>query len=129
MDRERFEHLLAAYGGNLNRWPADERADAAAYVAQDVDAAAELADAQALDRALDHARHDVETSSLAARVLAQAPRPRPWLDRRAMLALAACAVFGVVIGYGGGHLAPAADADDAFFVAAFEAPLMIGDEG
>ena len=30
MDRERFEHLLAAYGGDFRRWPAEDRAAAGA---------------------------------------------------------------------------------------------------
>jgi hypothetical protein len=129
MDRERFDHLLAAYGGDFRRWPADERAPAAVFAAQNADAAAAMKDAQTLDRALDQTRDDEgDTSALAAHILAQAPRARPWLDRRAMLALAACAVFGIVLGYGGGLLAPA-DVDDAYFSTAFEAPLVIGEEG
>jgi hypothetical protein len=129
MDRERFEHLLAAYGGDLNRWPAEERAAAAAQAAQDATAATALRDARALDRALNEARDDVgDTSALAARIVAHAPRAQAWLDRRAMLALAACAVFGVLLGYGGGLLAPTPDLDDAYFATAFEAPLM-GEEG
>lgn len=129
MDRERFEHLLAAYGGDFRRWPAEERAAAAAFAAQDADAAAALTAAKALDEALDHARATPgDTSLLAARVLAQAPRPPPWLDKRAMLALAACAVLGVMLGYGGGLMAPV-DVDDAYFAAAFEAPFLIGEEG
>jgi hypothetical protein len=129
MDRERFEHLLAAYGGDFRRWPAEERAAAAVVVAQDAGVAAAVADAQALDRALDQARSETgDTSALAARILAQGPRAHPWLDRRAMLALAACAVLGIVLGYGGGLLAPA-EIDDAYFAAAFEAPLLIGEEG
>jgi hypothetical protein len=130
MDRERFDHLLAAYGGDVSRWPAEERAAAAAFAAGNAEASAALKEAQALDAALNAARNDVgDTSALAARILATAPRAKPWLDRRAMLALAACAVFGVLLGYGGGRLAPAADEDDAFFSAAFEAPLMSGEEG
>ena len=130
MDRERFEHLVAAYGGDLACWPAETRASAAAFAAQDGDAAATLAAARRLDRALDSARADeADTAALAARILAQAPRAKPWLDRRAMLALAACAVFGVVLGYGGGTLAPPAEADDAYFSAAFEAPFFAGEEG
>jgi len=43
------------------------------------------------------------------------------------LALAACAVFGVVLGYGGGLLAPPPLEDDVHFTMAFEAPF--GDEG
>jgi hypothetical protein len=129
MDQKRFEHLLAAYGGDFRRWPAEERAAAAAFAVQNVDAAAALKAATALDEVLDHARamHG-DTSLLAARVLAQAPRSQPWLGKRAMLALAACAVFGVVLGYGGGLMAPAAAAEDAYFAAAFES-LLIGEDG
>ena len=129
MDRERFNHLLEAYGGDFRRWPAEERAAAAAFVAQNADAAAALKEAQAFDRVFDQAKAEPgDTSQLAARILAHAPQVQPWLDRRAMLALAACAVFGVVLGYGGGLLAPA-DADDAFFAAAFEGPFLIGEDG
>ena len=129
MDRERFNHLLEAYGGDFRRWPAADRAAAAVFAAQDADAATALKEAQALDGVLDRANAgQSDTSQLAARILAQAPRAQPWLDRRAMLALAACAVFGVVLGYGGGLLAPA-EADDAYFAAAFEAPFLIGEEG
>jgi hypothetical protein len=129
MDRERFDYLLAAYGGDFDRWPAETRASASALVARDLAAAAALKEAQALDRVLDQlGDDDGEASALAARVLAQAPRAQAWLDRRAMLALAACAVFGIMLGYGGGMLAPS-DVDDAYFSAAFEAPVLIGDEG
>lgn len=130
MDRERFEQLVAAYGGDPRRWPADERAAGEAYAAQDAEARALLLQAGALDRVLDSAREDErDASALAARILSQAPHARPWLDRRAMLALAACAVLGLVAGYGGGLLAPAADVDDAFFAEAFAAPPLSGDEG
>jgi len=130
MDRERFEHLLAAYGGDFRRWPAQERASAAAHAAQNAEAAAALKQAQTLDRALDDARGEVgDISALAARILAAAPRAESWLGRRARLALAACAVFGVLLGYGGGLMAPAAASEEAYFAAAFEAPLLIGDEG
>ena len=48
---------------------------------------------------------------------------------RAVIALAACAVFGVIIGYSGGQFAPVSDVDDYYFSAAFEAPPFDGDEG
>jgi hypothetical protein len=130
MDRERFNHLLEAYGGDFRRWPAEGRAAAAAFAAQDADAAIALKEAQALDGVLDQAGAEQrDTSQLAARILSQAPRAEPWLNRRARLALAACAVFGVLLGYGGGLMAPAMAADDAYFAAAFEAPFLIGEEG
>ncbi|MEZ5957945.1 MAG: hypothetical protein R3C27_12120 [Hyphomonadaceae bacterium] len=131
MDRERFASLLDAYGAEFRRWPAETRADAAAFAAQDAEAAALMADARRLDAVLDAARETVAPSSdLAGRILAFAPRVlRPAFDRRAMLALAACAVFGVVIGYGGGLMAPPPLEDDTYFSMAFEAPLMFEDEG
>lgn len=131
MDRERFAELLDAYGADFRRWPAETRVAAAAYAAQDAEAAALIAEARKLDAVLDAAREQVPPSpDLADRILAFAPRVvRPAFDRRALLALAACAVFGVVVGYGGGLLAPAPMEDDAYFSMAFEAPLAFEDEG
>ena len=124
MDRERFAYLLDAYGADFRRWPAQARAQAAAFAAQDAEAAALIGEARKLDAVLDGARDEAGPSAdLAARILAAAPRAqRPAFDRRAMLALAACAVFGVLIGYGGGLLAPAPAEDDSYFSMAFEAP-------
>jgi ferric-dicitrate binding protein FerR (iron transport regulator) len=127
MDRERFEVLLDAYGADFQRWPAEARAAGEAFAAQNAEAAALLREAQALDRALGLAADAPDTSALAARILADAPRRRTAFNTRAALALAACAVFGVVLGYGGGMLAPLADQDDGYFTAAFEAPF--GDDG
>lgn len=131
MDRERFANLLDAYGADFRRWPAETRAAAAAYAAQDADATALLAEARKLDTLLDSGRDDVQPSAdLAARILASAPRAeRQAFDRRAMFALAACAVFGVLIGYGGGLLAPTPVEDDSYFSMAFEAPAAFEDEG
>ncbi|MEQ1489446.1 MAG: hypothetical protein ABL932_02750 [Terricaulis sp.] len=131
MDRERFADLLDAYGADFRRWPADARAAATAFAAQNSDAAALIAEARAVDAVLDSARDSAAPSAdLAARILASAPRARSsGFDRRAMLALAACAVFGVLIGYGGGMLAPAPVEDDSYFSMAFEAPSTFEDEG
>jgi hypothetical protein len=84
-----------------------------------------------LDEALESVREpERDVSLLSARILRAAPRPLA-LDRRALMALAACAVFGLLIGYGGGLLAPAPSGADAYFAAAFEAPPpeWPGDEG
>ena len=131
MDRERFANLLDAYGADFHRWPAETRAAAAAFAAQDAEASALIAEARKLDAALDAARETHAPSpELADRILAFAPRVvRPAFDRRAMLALAACAVFGVVLGYGGGLMAPPPPEDDTYFSMAFEAPLALEDEG
>lgn len=128
MDRARFDYLLEAYGADLQRWPAEERAAAAQFAAQNESA---LAEARALDAALESAREpERDVSLLSTRILRGAPRLLA-LDRRALVALAACAVFGVLIGYSGGLLAPAPGGADAYFAAAFEAPLpeWPGDEG
>jgi len=96
-------------------------------VAQHPDVAGLLVEAGALDRVLELARNvGPPSTGLAARILARAPRDG--FDRRAMFALAACAIFGVVLGYGGGLLAPAAE-NDAYFTMAFEAPPAFEDEG
>lgn len=135
MDRTRFEHLAEAYGADFRRWPANERAAAAAYAAaHQAEADAILAEARAIDGVLNAGRAaEPDTALLAARILAQAPkRQNAGFDRRAMFALAACAVFGVLLGYGGGLLAPPMETDDAAFAAAFETPFFVdeaGDEG
>lgn len=131
MDRERFAELLDAYGADFRRWPSEASAGAAAFVAEDAQAAALVAEARKLDAMLDLARDTgAPSAELSERILAFAPRvQRPAFDRRAMFALAACAVFGVVLGYGGGLLAPAPLDDDAYFSMAFEAPSAFEDEG
>lgn len=123
MDRERFEHLLTAYGADFRRWPAPERAPGAAFAARHAPEIAEArAQAQALDDALDQAREPhAASAALAARILSAAPRPSVF-DVRAMIALAACAAFGVALGYGGGLLAPTSDEDAGYFALAFAAP-------
>ncbi|HYD89203.1 MAG TPA: hypothetical protein VEA80_17120 [Vitreimonas sp.] len=133
MDRARFEQLLEAYGADFARWPATERVAGERFAEEHAAAlAAGLRDAGALDAALSSApaaRGDL--ADLSARVLAQAPRPAQGFGARASWALAACALLGVVIGYGGGRFAPVAtDADEAYFAMAFEAPVdLSGEEG
>jgi uncharacterized membrane protein YccC len=132
MNRERFEYLLKAYGADFGRWPVDERAAAAAFAAAHSDEiAAALSEARALDAALSSSAEPTpDTALLAARILKARPQRRVF-DQRAALALAACAVFGVMLGYGGGLFAPLADQDDGYFDMAFQAPEAAtpGDEG
>lgn len=132
MNRTRFDQLLEAYGADFARWPASERAAGAVYAAEHTEEVAEaLREAQALDAALDAVRGTApDVGALSARLLGAAPKPQRGFDRRAGWALAACAVFGVLLGYGGGLLAPASAADDEYFTMAFEAPFAApGDEG
>jgi hypothetical protein len=126
MDRTRFEHLLEAYGANFARWPEAERTVGEAYAHDHaVEVAPLLAEARVLDAALDAGRESAShSSSLAARILAAAPKTTP--RRRASFApagwaLAACAVLGVILGYSAGALAQSGD-DGSYFAAAFEAP-------
>jgi hypothetical protein len=134
MDRARFEYLLEAYGANFGRWPLDERAAAEAFAREhDLELASLLGEARALDQALDFARPSATPSEmLSRRILAAAPQARPAPRRQSFApagwALAACTLLGVLIGYGGGALAPSADQDD-YFAAAFAAPLAISDAG
>ncbi len=130
MDRTRFQHLLEAYGADFKRWPADERGSAAIFASQHrAEAEAMLAHARTLDAVLDGAAAVDVPESLTARVLARRPA-RPVFDRRALMALAACAVFGVAAGFGGGLMAPAAQADAGYLAVAFEPPLdLLEEEG
>ena len=135
MDRDRFEYLLSAYGADFARWPAEERAAAAEFAAASAEELSTLiAEARSLDDALEAARRAdaaIDSSALEANILAAAPRLGAGrVDRRALLALAACAVFGVLLGYGGGRLAPQGSSVEDYFAVAFEAPHMAqGDEG
>lgn len=134
MDRQRFDHLLDAYGADFQRWPEPEREAGEAFAAANiVEVRDALEAARTLDAVLDKHRAEISVSELlAARILAAHKRQRSsGLDWRAAAALAACAVFGVALGYGGGLLAPIADADADFLASAFEAPFagFDGDEG
>lgn len=134
MNRERFEHLLSAYGADFRRWPHEERENAVAFATRGgEEVAAALAEARALDEALDAAADTpADLALLEARILRQAPRKPSGgqFDRRALLALAACAVFGVLLGYGGGRLAPEQTVENEdYFAMAFESPFEAGEGG
>ncbi len=105
MDLTRFETLADAYGGDLRRWPAQERAAAEALLAAQPQAArAVLADADALD-ALLHASptpavpHVLREAIAAAAPKAGVARVRTgfgfWLSGAG---LAAATVSGVIVG-------------------------------
>src|SRR5580704_13649622 len=111
MTEERFLTLAAAYGADMNRWPAGERAVAAAFAAsnpQMVEAC--LAAERLLDAAL--RRYDAAEASAAlrGRIIAAAPRERAvggvlrWIAGAGLgLGLAASAAAGVAAGYTLGH--------------------------
>jgi hypothetical protein len=101
MDLDRFRALADAYGGDLRRWPAAERAAAAAL--RDADAGARaLLDAEA---GFDHLLHQAPApvpAALRAAVLAGAPKPRgrraAWRLWVSGAGLAATAAAGALAG-------------------------------
>lgn len=131
IDATRMAAILAAYGADPARWPADERESARAWMAvHGDDLATALADAGALDAVLARdTRGDAPNEALKARVLQGVPGAgetvvpfrtpvRSW-NAGAIAALAACAVIGVVIGFNASNYSAEsiADADAALGVA------------
>ena len=109
MTSSRFAEIVAAYGARSQRWPAGERAAAMAFAKNNP---TDLADANALDWALDLAPTAVDVDRIAARALASfssgEAKVVPMRARRAapIWALAACALIGLAIGFGAGAIAP-----------------------
>ncbi len=106
MKAERLQALAEAYGADMRRWPASERAFAESLIAADPSLGSVLDEAAALDALLDASPAPSPSPDLAARILAAAPKARGrrfHLDRIAFYlgagwAAAACA--GVVAGVG-----------------------------
>ncbi len=135
MTQVRFAHLLDAYGANLTRWPAAERAAALRLIEESADARAAWRAAEALDHWLDQAPHGVEPFAvprLAARVAATAAQPgsrrRAWSARLfggplwAGLGAAATAVALVLL-VGGPPTPPAPTAPDVAGLVVADASL------
>jgi hypothetical protein len=74
MNRQRFEALLAAYGGRESGWPEEEREAALALLASDSRAREQLLQAEALDRQLD--AYEPASVDLAPRIMAAIPEAR-----------------------------------------------------
>lgn len=119
MKAERLHELADAYGADLRRWPASERAFAESLIAADPSLKAVLDEAAALDALLDAAPKPVPSAALIARILAAAPRAKSRLGKAiwylgAGWAAAACA--GVVAGVGlTTHLTADARADAVLY--------------
>jgi hypothetical protein len=108
MNEDRFLNLAAAYGADMNRWPAGERAVAATFAAanpQIVEAC--LAAERLLDAALQSYDARGASAALRTRIIASAPRARAvrrWIAAAGLgLGLAASAAAGVAAGYTLGH--------------------------
>jgi len=82
MTPERFGHLADAYGADLRRWPAAERAGAQALLARgDAEVLDALEQARQLDRMLDRHQVPAPAPGLARRIAASAtiaPRDAFW---------------------------------------------------
>jgi hypothetical protein len=121
MTPERFEALAEAWGGDVSRWPEDEREAAAAWMAAEpARAGAILARAAELDAALAAYAPMRASLGLADRIAGGAPKPRArwvgWLLPAGMGAgLAAACAAGMVLG---AQLSAAAAAGDDAVVAA-----------
>lgn len=121
MKAERLHELADAYGADLRRWPASERAFAESLLAADPSLKAVLDEAATLDALLKAAPTPVPSAALTARILAAAPKrkARSRLGRAvwylgAGWAAAACA--GVVAGVGlTTHLSADARADAVLY--------------
>jgi hypothetical protein len=110
MNTERFKAIVEAYGGDPKRWPEAERAEAQAF-AQTPDAAAILAEARVLDAALDASDEPAPVSLAFVRdAIASAPKQRAPLSWRPIAAMAACALLGLALGFGGARSALENDA-------------------
>ncbi|MEQ8405676.1 MAG: hypothetical protein RKE49_11305 [Oceanicaulis sp.] len=99
MTLTRFKALCEAYGGDLRRWPATERADAEALSAQSAEARDVLAEAALLDAALSQARSPAPSPELSRRVAESAPGPSGAPSWAAVAAAAA-----LMVGLGAGWL-------------------------
>jgi hypothetical protein len=106
MKAERLHALADAYGADLRRWPASERAFAESLIAADPSLKTALDPGGGAGRLLDASPAPTPSADLTARLLAAAPKAktrRYHLDRIALFlgagwAAAACA--GVVAGVG-----------------------------
>jgi hypothetical protein len=101
MNQDRFQQMIDAFGGEPARWPAADRAAAELYLAALPDARAALAEAHALDQALDAWVSPSVSAALREQILARAPMssmiwawPKLWLSGAGLAA--ACAAGAVV---------------------------------
>jgi hypothetical protein len=106
LNRQRFEQMAQAYGGDIARWPAGLREEAALLAAAEPDFAHDVLAGEAqLDAALEELPRVVASSRLFESIVAKAPPLKPrrfgrfWLGSAGLgAALAATAVAGVMLG-------------------------------
>jgi len=105
--KDEFQQLAEAYGGDVARWPAGQREDAALFATREPGfAQATLAREAELDAALDALPQAQASRELYERIVADAPakrgRVRPWrlwlAPAGVSAALASVAAAGVILG-------------------------------
>ena len=103
MDRTRVLEIVAAYGADARRWPADEREAALAMLAADAGLRAAVDEAAALDAEIGLwmsapvATDDVLATSAADRALANVPPPRRWLPAAVLGGSIAASLMAAVL--------------------------------
>jgi hypothetical protein len=101
ISKQRALDVLDAYGADPARWPAEEAAGVAQWIAGDADVAAAGQQARSLDAALaqwpeaDYSGDDIERVIAAAAVKAQ-PARRPWMWAGGGLLAASLALAAVL---------------------------------
>jgi len=116
MTQERFLEILEAYGADPARWPEAEREAAQAYADAHPDLVAQAIETERqLDALLGPAEAEV-SPLLEARILRQAPQPKPAVFEHWRLtgAVAAAVLVAVTIGFGS-NLIGAEPADEDYF--------------
>ena len=113
MPIERFRALAEAYGGVIARWPEAERTSAASGASEPAYAAA-LAQAIALDAALDQWTVPGPSPALAAGIIAAAPPPPLRWGRKAKLWWSGMGLAAILAGAAAGSMAVAAVTPSGF---------------
>lgn len=113
MPIERFRALAEAYGGAIARWPEAERTSAASRASEPAYAVL-LAEAIALDAALDEWTVPASSPALAARIIAAAPPPALRWGRKAKLWWSGLGLAAVLAGAAAGSMAVAAVTPSGF---------------
>ena len=104
VNAEGFAELADIYGGDIGRWPQDQREAARALLAADPQGLGQvLGEAACLDRLLDLAPAGAVDAALLGRLIGAAPRPaasaRRWIAALgAALGLSVAAMAGVTAG-------------------------------
>jgi len=119
MNQDRFIQILEAYGANPDRWPAAERADAAAFADTHAKLYQEMIRAEAeLDQILTVSDPEV-SPLLEKRILSTLPKPAMAWNWRAMTAVAAALILTIALGFMGSEPISTMDETEALYADAF----------